>query len=261
MRLAHALALGALICSAAEGPAGPAEFRAHVIEAKIPGGYSVLVTDMNKDGRPDVIGLTSQLQDLAWYENPAWERHVLVAGMAGLVNMAACDLDGDGIPELAIENEFSMVAARSRGLVWLLRHEGDPRLPWKAIQVDALTTSHHVAWADVDGDGRKELINAPLIGAKALAPKYEDRVSLVYYRVPADWTAPWERRLVDDSLRGVLHRVRVVQWDDSRREELLTAGFDGVVVHRAVGAGRAPVWEKRLISKGPVEAPPRAGAS
>src|SRR5437867_890605 len=261
MRLAHALALGALICTAAEGPAGPAEFRAHVIEAKIPGGYSVLVTDMNKDGRPDVVGLTSQLQDLAWYENPAWERHVLAAGMSGLVNMAACDLDGDGIPELAVENEFSMVAARSRGLVWLLRHEGDPRMPWKAIQVDTLTTSHHVAWADVDGDGRKELINAPLIGAKALAPKYEDRVSLVYYRVPSDWNAPWKRMVIDDSLNGVLHRARVVDWDSGPREAILTAGFDGIVLHKAVGKGDALRWQNTLLSKGHDEEAPRAGAS
>ena len=29
----------------------PAEFREHVIEAKIPGGYAVLVRDLNKDGR------------------------------------------------------------------------------------------------------------------------------------------------------------------------------------------------------------------
>src|SRR5439155_5052538 len=93
------------------------------------------------------------------------------------------------------------------------------------VTVDELATSHHVAWADVDGDKRKELINAPLIGAKALAPKYEDRVALVYYRVPADWTGPWERRVIDDSLSGVLPRVRVVRGDDHRREAPLTAGF------------------------------------
>ncbi len=247
--------------AAAEKPAGPVEFRAHVIEAKIPGGYAVLVTDLNKDGRPDVVGLTSRLTELAWYENPGWERHVLAESMRGLVNMAACDLDGDGIPELAVESEFDMVAARSRGLVWLLRHDGDPRKPWKAVTVDELATSHHVAWADVDGDKRKELINAPLIGAKALAPKYEDRVALVYYRVPADWTGPWERRVIDDSLSGVLHRVRVVQWDDNRREALLTAGFDGIVLHRALGAGGALRWENRLLAKGHEEGPPRAGAS
>jgi hypothetical protein len=41
----------------------------------------------------------------------------MVKDMDGLVNLAAADIDGDGIPEVAIQNEFSMVAAKSPGLV------------------------------------------------------------------------------------------------------------------------------------------------
>src|SRR5712664_2517788 len=108
-------------------PAGEVQFREHVIESKIPGGYALLITDINKDGKPDIIGLTQRLTELAWYENPTWERHVLIKDMTGLVNMAAADIDGDGIPEIALENEFSMVAAKSPGVVWLLHHQGDPR--------------------------------------------------------------------------------------------------------------------------------------
>src|SRR5947207_570675 len=155
MRITVLLFLTAAVL--ADGPHRPARFREHVIEAKIPGGYALLVTDINHDGRPDVIGLTQRSTELAWYENPNWEPHVLVRNMNGLVNLAASDIDGDGIPEIAVENEFSMVAAKSPGLVWLLKHQGDPRTEWKATKIDALTTSHHVAWADVDGDGRKEL--------------------------------------------------------------------------------------------------------
>ena len=153
--------------TAADPRSGPVQFKAHVIESKIPGGYSLLVSDMNRDGRPDVIGLSTRMSELAWYENPNWERHVLVREMKGLVNMAAHDLDGDGFPELALENEFSMVAAQSQGLVWLLKHQVDPRELWKPTKIDALITSHHVAWADIDGDGKKELINAPLIGLES----------------------------------------------------------------------------------------------
>ena len=46
-------------------------------------------------------------------------------------------------------------------LVWLARHQGDPRQPWKVEKIDKFPTSHHIAWADLDGDGKKELINAP----------------------------------------------------------------------------------------------------
>jgi len=247
---------------AADKPAGPVEFRQHVIEAKIPQGYALLVVDLNRDGRPDVIGLSTRAPELAWYENPGWQRHLLVQGMSALVNLAAHDVDGDGIPELVIENEFSMVAAKSQGLVWLLQHDGDPRQPWKqATRVDALTTSHHVAWADIDGDGKKELINAPLIGPKALAPKYEDRVPLVFYRVPKELKGEWKRELIDDQLSGVLHRVRVVNWDGGKRQQLLTAGFDGIVLHKASGRGEKLRWENKLLAKGHEEEPPRAGAS
>ena len=239
----------------------PVEFQTHLIEAEMPGGYAVLVADMNDDGRPDVLGMTSRIKELPWYENPSWQRHVVQKDLNGLVNMAAHDIDGDGIPELAIENEFSMVAAKSQGLVWLLEHQGDPREPWKSVPVDALTTSHHVAWADIDGNGDKELINAPLIGAEALAPKYEDNVPLVYYQVPSDRRGPWKRLLIDDTLSGVLHRVRVVQWDADPREELLTAGFDGITLHDPTGTGSEIRWQNTLLARGREPEPKTAGAS
>ncbi len=254
------LLAGSVLCGAEHG-SGAVQFRTHLIEGKIPGGYSVLVTDVNHDGKPDVIGMTSRITELAWYENPSWERHVVIHDMTGLVNMAASDIDGDGIPEIAIQNEFSMVAAKSPGLVWLLRHQGDPREPWKSTKVDALITSHHVAWADVDGDGKMELINAPLIGPKALAPKYEDHVPLVYYRVPKDLQAEWNRKVIDDQLYGVLHRVRVVKWTPGKRDQLLTAGFDGIVLHQASGSGDNLRWENKLLAKGHQEEAPRAGTS
>ena len=261
MRFSLALLFSGCVLLAADPPSGPVQFRPHVIEGKIPRGYSVLVADINNDRRPDVIGLTSRLTELAWYENPNWERHVLVRNLKGLVNMAAHDINGDGIPELAVENEFSMVAAQSRGLVWLLQNRGDPRKPWKATQVDALVTSHHVAWADIDGDGKKELINAPLIGPKALAPRYEDRVPLVYYQVPKNLQGEWKRLTIDDRLTGVLHRVRVAQWTEGSREQLLTAGFDGIVLHQAFGKGDKLRWENKLLAQGHPDDPPRAGAS
>lgn len=254
-----------LVCvclsSAADRHSNPVRFRTHVIESKIPGGYALHVTDINNDKRPDVIGLSTRTPELAWYENPGWERYLLVQDMNGLVNMAAHDLDGDGFPELALENEFSMVADKSQGFVWLLKHSGDPRQPWKALKIDALITSHHLAWADIDGDDRKELINAPLIGPKALAPKYEDRVPLVYYHVPSDLQGAWKRLVIDDQLTGVLHRVRVVQWIPGKREQLLTAGFDGIVLHEAIGEGSNLRWQNTRLSKGHEEEAPRAGTS
>jgi hypothetical protein len=238
--------------------AGDLSFREHVLDSNLPGGYAVHVADLNRDGRPDVIGLSTRASTLNWYENPAWTSHPLVENMPGLVNLSPHDTDGDGIPEIALGTAFSMVAAKSEGLVWLLRNPGDPRKLWKPERVDALTTSHHFVWADLDGDGRKELVNAPLIGPKALAPKYEDHVPLVFYFYrPGNW----QRSMIDEKLFGVLHRVRAVRWRAGAKEQLLTAGFDGIVLHEAEGKGPGLRWKNTLLGKGHQEEAPRSGSS
>jgi FG-GAP-like repeat/Aldos-2-ulose dehydratase, beta-propeller domain len=238
-------------------PSDPVEFRPHVVDANIPGGYAVATVDMNKDGKPDVIGVTQRVPELAWYENPTWQRHIITDGMPAIVNLAAADIDDDGIPELALESAFAMVPAKSEGLVWLLRHQGNPREHWKAQRIDAFSTSHHIAWADIDGDGKKELINAPLIGPKGLAPTYDqDKASLFWYR-----QGQWQRQLIADDITGILHRVRPVFWDDDRRSELLTASFDGITLYRASGRGANLKWEVRRLASGHIEKAPRLGSS
>src|SRR5262245_51179855 len=163
------------------GPAGPVDFAPHDIDASFRGGYSVSVADFNKDGKPDVIANSLSVSELAWYENPTWEKHVIVPGTQQIVNEAMADIDGDGIPEIAFQSSFAMQAANSAGLNWIARHNGDPRAPWTVKKIDEFPTSHHVAWADLDGDGKPELLNAPLIGEKSLAPTYDQDKASVFW--------------------------------------------------------------------------------
>jgi hypothetical protein len=238
--------------------AGPVVFTPHDIDAGFTGGYAVGVADFNKDGKPDVIANSLQAAELAWYENPRWTRHVIVADMRQIVNQAMADINGDGVPEVAFQSAFAMQQAKSVGENWLARHQGDPRQPWKIEKVDSFPTSHHVAWADLDGDGRLELINAPLIGARGLAPTYDqDRVPVFWYS-PADWT----RHVVADDIPGIIHRVRVVRWDGSSRDQFLVASFEGIALYRATGAGGGMTFSKQLLTAGhSADKAPRLGAS
>ena len=145
------------------------------------------MADFNHDGKLDVIANSLAVQELAWYENPTWERHVIAPETQQIVNEAMADIDGDGIPEIAFQSSFAMQAANSAGINWIARHNGDPRQPWKVEKIDAFPTSHHVAWADLDGDGKKELINAPLIGEKSVAPTYDQDKASVFWYSPKDW--------------------------------------------------------------------------
>jgi hypothetical protein len=150
-----------------------------------------------------------------------------------------------------------MQAANSAGLNWIAYHDGDPARPWRVQRIDQFPTSHHVAWADLDGDGRKELLNAPLIGEKSLAPTYDqDKASVFWYSA-----GDWKRHLVTDSIPGIIHRVRPVRWDEGPRDQFLIASFEGIALYRSVGSGASMSFEKRLLSPGHVEKPPRSGAS
>ena len=250
-----ALASTALFSAA---PAGPVDFTPHDVDADFRGGYSVSVADFNKDGKVDVIANSLQAQELAWYENPSWEKRVIVAEVKQVVNQAMADIDGDGYPEVAFQSGFAMQAANSPGLNWIAKSGGNPRQPWKTEKIDEFPTSHHVVWADLDGDGKKELLNAPLIGEKSVAPTYDqDKASVFWYDSKA-----WKRHLIADDIPGIIHRVRAVNWDTDKREEILMASFEGITLFKASGSGAAMKFQKTVLSAGHSnDKAPRLGAS
>jgi aldos-2-ulose dehydratase/isomerase family protein/VCBS repeat protein len=233
--------------------AGSPEFRTHVIATDLRGGYQVVPCDMNHDGKIDLIALASGMTDLVWFENPTWERHVIASNLPRMINLAAWDTDGDGIPEIVLAHEFSMRAKDSIGIVSVLKHNGDPRQPWSVTEIDRLPTSHRLRWADIDGDGKKVLVNAPLTGANADAPDYRDHVPLVFYR-PGEW----KRRAIDESREGLVHGLTIVDWDNDGRDEILTAGFTGIELFTLGKSGR---WIQTEIARGDPSPWPKSGSS
>lgn len=233
--------------------AAPPEFRAHTIATDLKGGYQVVAIDVNHDGKIDLIALASGMTELVWFENPTWERHVIAGKLPRMINLAAWDIDGDGIPEIVLAHEFSMRAKDSIGIVSVLKHNGDPRQPWTVTEIDRLPTSHRLRWADIDGSGKKVVVNAPLIGATAEAPDYRDRVPLVYYR-PGDW----KREVIDDSSEGLVHCITVVDWDHDGRDEILLAGFNGILLYKF---GKNQKWSRTELTKGDPSPWPKSGSS
>jgi len=233
--------------------AGPARFAEHTIATGLTGGYQVVVADINHDGKPDLIALASGMKELLWFENPGWQKHVLVSNMSGLINCAAYDIDGDGIPEIALASGFATDPEKSLGTVSILKHKGDPAQPWEITEIDRLSTSHRLRWADVDGNGKKALINAPLAGAQTKAPEYRGSVPLVCYR-----PGSWKREVISEELQGVLHGIFITDWDKDGREDILTASFLGIDLFTL---DRNKRWQRTQIAKGNQDPWPRSGSS
>jgi hypothetical protein len=233
--------------------AEPARFVEHTIATGLKGGYQVVVADLNHDGKPDLIALASGMPELVWYENPTWERHVIAGGFSRMINCAAWDTDGDGIPEIVLASGFANEAKNSAGIVSVLHSDGDPRRPWKVTEIDRLTTSHRLRWADIFGNGKKVLVNAPLTGARAEAPDYRDHTPLVFYR-PGEW----KREMIGSENGGVVHGIFIVDWDGDGRDDILTASFVGIDLYKLEKDGR---WTRSEIAEGDPSAWPKGGSS
>jgi hypothetical protein len=244
---------GFLILCALAHAAEPTRFAEHTIATGLKGGYQVVVADLNHDGKPDLIALASGMPELVWYENPTWERHVIAGGFTRMINCAAWDIDGDGIPEIVLASGFANEAKNSAGIVSLLHSDGDPRRPWKVTEIDRLTTSHRLRWADIFGDGKKVLVNAPLTGARAAAPDYRDHTPLVFYR-----PGQWKREMIGSENGGVVHGIFIVDWDGDGRDDILTASFVGIDLYKLEKDGR---WSRTEIAEGDPSAWPKGGSS
>ena len=98
-----------------------------------------------------------------------------------MINLATHDLNGDGIPEIALASGFSMVAARSQGDLSILSKSDNPDEQWLVSRIDRIPTSHRLRWIDLDGHGNMHLVNAPLIGQASVAPDYRGTTPIYIY--------------------------------------------------------------------------------
>lgn len=252
--LSAALAMAAfrLLPLSAQTPSGTVEFVAHIIGTDLRGGYQVVIADLNKDGKSDIIALASSVPELVWYENPGWQRHIIIGGMQGMINVAANDIDGDGIPELALAEGFTTSPKTSAGMLLLLTHGADPAAPWASKEIDRIPTAHRLRWVDADGSGRKVLVLAPLVGPDGVAPDYKSPVSINFYRGP-----DWKREVVTDTFTGLIHGIEPMPWEGVKGEALMSASFMGIYLHTFANGK----WTTAELLKGNADPWPKSGAS
>jgi hypothetical protein len=249
-------ALFFLLIPALVSGARPARFAEHVIAQNLTGGYQVIAADMNRDGKPDLIALASRISELVWYENPTWQRHVIASGFKRMINAAAVHVDSDGIPEIVLAHEFENQARNSVGIVSVLTHQKDLSQPWTVTEIDRIPTSHRLRPMTLGF--KTVVVNAPLTGAQAEPPSYAGASPLVYYDV-----ATWVRHHITGGQstlapdEGVVHGIYITDWDQDRKEDILTASFSGINLYRFDGSK----WSKTQLAPGNPTPAPKGGSS
>ena len=127
------------------------EFRQHVISANAIIPHSVFAADMDRDGDIDVLSASSGDDKIAWYENDGlgnFDEHVVSLGVLGAGGVIAVDADRDG--------DMDVVSASFRLGTFLYENDGTGSFTKRPI--DKTNSSAVVTAADLDGDGRVEVI-------------------------------------------------------------------------------------------------------
>jgi hypothetical protein len=243
----------ALLSTAAFSQTKPLSFKEQIIDPNVGVGYAVTVADINHDGKPDIVVVTENPDQVVWYENPSWTRRTIVSGFPKLpVCVQALDVDGDGKVELILGADWQPSNTATGGSVWLLQRPADLNQPWTPIKIDEEPTMHRMRLIDLDGKGRKELVCSPLHGRGNKSPEWwkGDGASLYLLRRPANpFKDPWTREIISNELH-ITHNVWPMDWDGDRKEELLAAGYEGVFLFKRTAAG---TWSKQQLGEGDPE--------
>jgi len=245
-------------------------WQAHTI-AKIPDGYQVAVADVNGDGRPDILALSSVESIVEWYENPSWKARPITT--ATHQNISLAPLFRNGYPQrgLALASDFELQDSTYGGSLWWAEAGDSLDSEWSMRLLGRLPSSHRLRWANLDGSGRLCLVDVPLLGYGAKEPDYKQAAPLTWFEPPEpllrghvsaadNGKGEWLPHLIDNSLT-VVHGVHIMDWDNDSRDEILTASFEGVHLFHSTGTRSDLSWTKTHLAAGDQAPHPHRGAS
>ena len=236
-------------------------FERIVMDSAFTRGYQVTAADFNNDQKPDLAAVSDREKEIVWYENPTWEKHIISNSTTSNIDLAPHDINDDGGMDMALACRFALNNSQEGGYVYWLENPGNADKLWEKHYIDSIPTAHRIRWVDVDGNGKEELINLPIIGIGAMAPTYDVPLDMVSYAIPDDPKAdPWPKTIIDSSLH-MAHGISIEQFVNDNQPDILTASFEGVTLYTSVGEDGNNTWEKRQLGSGDISPRPKQGAS
>lgn len=213
-------------------------FRTQQIETGLEVGYAVSLVDVNGDGQKDIVVVDSKR--LIWYENPSWKLHTVISGGTKPDNvcLAPYDIDGDGQLDFVLGAGWNPANTKTGGTLQWLKRGKNIDDPWDMHPIDEEPTIHRIRMADIDGDGRPELVSGPLFGRSSSKDKnYMDApVRITAYRIPKDPIKDrWQPEVLSEALH-VVHNLWPMPAPGRKGMNILTASYEGVSLLAPTGS-------------------------
>jgi hypothetical protein len=198
--------------------------------------YAVTHADVDDDGDADIVAISESAA--VWYENPSWQKHVMIedALPRDHVCIAAGDIDRDGKVDFAIGSGWPQNGGT---LSWIERGE-QPSEPWVVHAIGAEPWTHRMRFGNVLGRETPQLVVSPLNGPNGQGAR------LLAFAIPQDPAADdWKPVVVDATLHRMHNHLHVDQ-PQAQADATLTASQEGIqllVQGSNGGFQRTPVAE------------------
>src|SRR3954463_1516549 len=186
-----ALVLLFLALPAAAAPLPFPAFKVQEIDKTLKVGYGLRVVDLNADGKLDIV--VADASRVIWFDNAGgWKLHTIIdnaqSGVkADNVCLAVGDIDSDGKLDVALGADWQINNTAAGGSLQGLRQGKTIDDEWTVHKIaESIPTLHRIHFADVDGDGKPELLAGQIRGTGSTQPaNYMDKpVQLRAYKLP-----------------------------------------------------------------------------
>jgi len=190
-------------------------------------GHGIGAGDVNHDGRADII------TPKGWFEAPADPRHSqwifhpeFYLGVSDFIYVL--DVNGDGFPDLVTS------FGHDYGIFWYeQKKDAAGNRTWLKHVIDnAWSQAHALTLADLNGDGRPELITGKRYYAHEHDPGANEPLGVYWYEtIQTPRGLQWRRHIIDYSTRaGGGMQIPVVDLDGDGDLDVIVAGKSGIFV-------------------------------
>ncbi|KQS33860.1 VCBS repeat-containing protein [Dyadobacter sp. Leaf189] len=183
--------------------------------------------DINGDGRGDIIISTGWLEAPTNVLKDKWTAHNDFNFGDASVPIIVADVNGDG------KNDVIVGQAHSYGLHWYEQKNSGGKISWTKHSIDPDNSQFHsLAWIDLDGDGKMELLTGKRYRAhNGGDPGEKDLIGLYYYK----WNGEaFVKQVISygpyGEGKGIGVYFDVADLTGSGRKDIIVAGKDGLAV-------------------------------